>query len=233
MGNQEELRELLSGSRLFKNFAAPVMDALVPLLTECHFTEDSLICLKGDESDCLYIIRQGEVEVSVSSSDGKIIVLGTLSKGDVFGEVGLLDRAPRTANVSAKTDVSFYRLDSKDFDKVTSNFGSNEWMALTSYICFLFRNVVNNLEETVFLDASIRVARKIRGLYEKDGDKRSNSFSVSISQENLGRMAGLSREATNKALSKLEDVGLIEREYKTIIVPDIARFLESLDDEIL
>lgn len=233
MGNEEELRRLLADSRLFKDFTSPAIDALVPLLTKCHFTADSLICLKGDESDCLYIIREGEVEVSVSSSDGKIIVLGTLSNGDVFGEVGLLDRAPRTANVSAKTDVDFYRLDSKDFDKVTSKFGSDEWMALTSYICFLFRNVVNNLEETVFLDASIRVARKIRGLYEKDGDKDSNSFSVSISQENLGRMAGLSREATNKALSKLEDMGLIEREYKTIKIPDIERFLESLDDDVL
>lgn len=225
------MQALLGKSRLFRGFAPEVIDAITPLLTECRFSADSLICLKGDESDCLYIIREGEVEVSVSSSDGKIILLGVLSEGDVFGEVGLLDRGPRTANITVKTDVAFYRLDARDFDKVTGLFGAEEWRALTSYVCVLFRNVTNNLEETVFLDASIRVARRIRGLYEKDGDKAANSFTVSISQENLGRMAGLSREATNKALSRLEDKGLIEREYKSITIPDIGKFLASLEDE--
>jgi len=231
MTDHAELRNLLAKSRLFQTFAPSVVDAIMPLLTECHFPADSLICLKGDESDSVYIIRDGKAEVSVSSSDGKVIILGILSEGDVFGEVGLLDGGPRTANVTAKTDVSFYRLDSKDFEKVTSLFGKPEWMALTSYVCFLFRNVTNNLEETVFLDASIRVACKILGLYEKDGDKDSNNFKVSISQENLGRMAGLSREATNKALSRLEDMGLIEREYKSIIVPDIKNFIANIEDE--
>ncbi|MCB9991972.1 MAG: Crp/Fnr family transcriptional regulator [Rhodospirillales bacterium] len=233
MTDQSDIRELLANSRLFKGFDPAVIDGIVPLFSPCHFAEDSLVCLKGDDSDCVYVIAEGTAEVSVSSSDGKIVVLGTLSRGDVFGEVGLLDHGPRTANVTATSDVTFYRLDSKDFDKVTSMFGEPEWRALTSYICFLFRNVTNNLEETVFLDASIRVARKLRGLYEKDGDKAQNRFSVSISQENLGRMAGLSREATNKALSRLEDMGLIAREYKSIILPDVSLFLKTLDDDDL
>lgn len=231
MSEGQELRELLAKSRLFGSFAPEVIDAIIPLLAESHFSADSLICLKGDESDCLYIIREGEVEVSVSSSDGKIILLGALSGGDVFGEIGLLDRGPRTANITAKTDVSFYKLDSKNFDKVTSLFGVEEWRALTSYICVLFRNVTNNLEETVFLDASIRIARRILALGQKALDKGQNSFSVSISQENLGRMAGLSREATNKALSRLEDMGLIAREYKSVTVPDVRKFMLSIEDE--
>ena len=232
MGGDQETRGLLENSRLFKGFAPAVIDAIMPLLTTCHFEADNLICLKGDDSDSLYIIRDGEVEVTVSSSDGKIILLGTLSRGDVFGEVGLVDKGSRTANVEAKTPTTLYRLSSVDFDKVTALFGVDEWMALTSYICFLFRGVTNNLEETVFLDAGIRIARKILSLYEQgDCDEGENRFSVSISQETLGRMAGLSREATNKALAGLQKMGLIEHKYKRIIVPDLKKFRQTLESQ--
>jgi CRP/FNR family cyclic AMP-dependent transcriptional regulator len=227
MGTDQEIRERLKQSRLFREFSPEILDAIVPLLTIAHYKADSLICLKGDTSECLYIVRDGEAEISVSSSDGKFIVLGVLSSGDVFGEVGLLDRQSRTASVTAKTDISLYCLSSKDFDKITKLFGVNEWVAITSYICFLFRRVTNSLEETVFLDAGIRVARKIRELYEKE-ESESNSFTLSISQENLGRMAGLSREATNRALSRLVETGLIERKYKNIIVPDMKKFTAAL-----
>lgn len=232
MEERKEQRTLLANSRLFRDFSDEVIDALVPLLTPCHFEANNLICLKGDDSDCLYIISKGEVEVSVSSSDGKIILLGTLSGGDVFGEVGLLDKESRTANVTARSDVTLYRLGSADFDKISKLFSVKEWMALTSYICFLFRGVTNNLEETVFLDAGIRIARKLHNLYEQSGDKKGdNSFDISISQENLGRMAGLSREATNKTLSQLEEQGLIACKYKRIEIPDIKKFVAFIEQE--
>lgn len=232
MGDDAEKRTLLENSRLFKSFGPEAIDSILPILIPCSFDGDTLICLKGDESDCLFVIREGTVEVTVSSSDGKIILLGVLGPGDVFGEVGLIDKESRTANVTAINNVKLYRLNSSDFDNVTKTFGVDEWMALTSYICFLFRGVTNNLEETVFLDGSLRIAKKIQNLYKKnEGDADGNAFSIAISQENLGRMAGLSREATNKALSQLESQGLIERQYKRITVPDVKKFVAVLEDE--
>lgn len=228
MNNATNKKELLENSPLFKGFSSSVINAILPLLAPCQFKAGTLICLKGENSDCLYIINEGSVDVSVSSSEGKIILLGLLSKGEVFGEIGLLDKKPRTANVTAKTDVSLYRLSSSDFDKIAKTFGPPELMALTSYICFLFRGVINNLEEAVFLDSDIRIARKIQELYEKSEHKESNIFEIEISQENLGRMAGLSREAANKALSRLAEAKLIERKYKSILIPNIKRFLHIL-----
>jgi CRP-like cAMP-binding protein len=229
MGNEQD-RALLESSRLFKNFAPDVIDAVLPMLTEEAFTGGNVICMKGDDSDSLYIVKDGKVEVTVSSSDGKVILLGILSRGDVFGEVGLIDKESRTANITALSKVTLLKLTNDDFDKITTLFSVEEWIALTSYICFLFRGVTNNLEETVFLDGSVRVASKILGLFDKNGNPEDNSFEIEISQENLGRMAGLSREATNKALASLEDKGLIELKYKKIILPDIKKFRAMMDE---
>lgn len=228
-------RALLENSRLFRGFSPAVLDAVEPLLMPCRFGAGALVCLKGDESDCLYLVGDGELEVSVSSSDGKVILLGALGPGDVVGEVGLLDGEARTANVSARTDALLYRLSSADFATLMKSFGVAELTALTSYICLLFRRVTNALEETVFLDAGVRIARKILELHDKSApeDRDGDGFKIAISQENLGRMAGLSREATNKALSRLESAGLIRHQYRRIIVPDIKRFTAMVEDETL
>lgn len=228
MNEHQSKKTLLENSRLFGSFADSIIEAAIPMLVPCRFEDGQLVCLKGDDSDSLYLIVSGDAEVSVSSHDGKIILLGTLSRGDVFGEVGLVDGDVRTANVVASSDLELYRITSTSFKELTLMFGVNEWMALSSYICFLFRRVTNSLEEALFLDASVRVARKIMALQQKEKDQGQTNFQVAISQEHLGRMAGLSREATNKALSRLEDMGLISREYKKIVVPDIARLAEAV-----
>lgn len=231
MTDEEEKRALLASSRLFSGFSAAVIDAIVPLLSPCAFEANSIICLKGDESDYLYIVREGEVEVTVSSAEGKVILLGTMSAGDAFGEVGLIDKGPRTANVSTRGAVTLYRLSAQSFDKVSALFGMDEFMAINAYVCLLFRGVTNNLEETAFLDASDRVARKIQSLYQqRSGEIDGNRFSIKISQERLGRMAGISREAANIALNQLEERGLIESKYKCIVIPDIGKFQDALAD---
>lgn len=230
MGDTEK-KNLLKSSRLFKEFSPEVVELMASMLHSCSFSAGTTICMKGDASDCLYIISKGEVEVSVSSSDGKIILLDTLSTGDVFGEVGLLDSGTRTATVTAQTDVSFYKLNRNDFKKLSESFGIKEFKALTYYICLLFRRATNNLEETAFLDADIRVSRKIKDLCTSNSNQTDGEYKITISQESLGKMVGLSREATNKALSHLEDRGLIKRQYKGILIPDVKEFLRILKDD--
>lgn len=230
MGTAAEKRALLKKSRLFGGFGGKALDALVPLLNECRFNKGAMVCRKGEPSDCLYVIADGKAEVSVSSKDGKQILLGRMALGDVFGEIGLLDEGPRTADITAKTDMVLYRLSSRDFQAVSGLMGAQEMRTLASYVCFLFRSVTDSLEETVFLDANIRIARKILDLHEKNPPPGGGPFTLSISQENLGRMVGLSREATNKALAHLKEKGLIEREYRRITVPDIGRLGKEAED---
>ncbi len=220
------IEDALKNSALFKGFSEQVLTSLREKLTPCDFKKGNVICLKGDESDCLYVVTDGELEITVSSLEGKVITLGILSAGDVVGEIGLLDKGPRTANVIAKTNAKLYKLSRDDFDSLLSLFGPQEMKALTSYICNLFRRATNSLEETAFMDADTRVARKIYDLFKESENEDSEIFELSVSQVELGRMCGLSREAANKALSHLEEKNLLKREYKKIIISDISQLEE-------
>ncbi len=66
------------------------------------------IFAEGDPGDCAYVIRDGQVEISKADR-----VLGTLGRGELFGEMALVDEEPRMASAKAVTDttVSIVRRD--------------------------------------------------------------------------------------------------------------------------
>jgi len=71
---------------------------------ERHFAAGTPIVHAGDPADCLYFILNGEVEVLVDTDAGNRLRLTTLGAGTVFGEVALVNRERRTADVIATTD---------------------------------------------------------------------------------------------------------------------------------
>jgi CRP-like cAMP-binding protein len=64
------------------------------------FETDEFIFAEGDPGDCAYIINSGMVEVSLDK-DGRQLVVATLTKGDILGEMAIIDRKPRTASARA------------------------------------------------------------------------------------------------------------------------------------
>ena len=77
-----------------------------------RYEPDQWVFRQGDEGDCMYFIRSGEVEV-VLEEDGT--VLNRLGKGDYFGEMALLSESPRSATVRAITSVEVAILGRKNF----------------------------------------------------------------------------------------------------------------------
>ena len=70
--------------------------------TEVHavYNTDQFIFREGDPGDCAYIIESGMVEVALDK-DGHKLVVATLTKGDIVGEMAIIDQLPRTASARA------------------------------------------------------------------------------------------------------------------------------------
>ena len=64
------------------------------------FDTDEYIFSEGDPGDCAYIIDSGMVEVSLDK-DGRKLIMATLTKGDILGEMAIIDRLPRNASARA------------------------------------------------------------------------------------------------------------------------------------
>jgi CRP/FNR family transcriptional regulator, cyclic AMP receptor protein len=70
---------------------------------------------EGDPADRFYVISEGTARVTQAAAEEEERVLRDLGPGDVFGEIGLLQRSPRTATVTAVDAHTLYVLDGADF----------------------------------------------------------------------------------------------------------------------
>ena len=80
-------------------------DAVAARGTEVRFSAGDVLMHRGEVSRHCYAIRQGEVLVTASSSQGATVVLARRGPGTVMGELAALDGAPRSATVRAVTEV--------------------------------------------------------------------------------------------------------------------------------
>ena len=80
--------------------------------SQTSFDTDEFIFREGDPGDCAYIIESGMVEVTLDK-DGRKLVMATLTKGDILGEMAIIDRLPRSASARAivPTEVMAIPLD--------------------------------------------------------------------------------------------------------------------------
>lgn len=94
------------------------IDRLGELGERRSFARGELIVREGESADCLYLLMRGEVSVTIDLPHGQQRRLATLSGGMAFGELALLDRAPRTADVRADSDVDCIALSVADLDRL-------------------------------------------------------------------------------------------------------------------
>ncbi|GEM_PF-1059259 len=103
-----------------------------------YFKAGSVICKEGEYGSTMYIITSGEVEVSKVKNNQKV-VLATLQKGAVFGEMALLDQPIRSATVQALTDVSCL--------EISKLFFNTSMQQLPNWIRSFFQILVERLRE--------------------------------------------------------------------------------------
>lgn len=98
----------LECSKLFGRLAAEELAALRVHVQERAYPAGTDIFKEGDPGDGVYVVRSGLVQISVRLTDGQRCVLSRVLPGDVFGEMSLLDNAPRSATATAEQQTTVY-----------------------------------------------------------------------------------------------------------------------------
>ena len=78
------------------------------------YKNGEIICREKDEGNCMFVVQSGTVEVSKDLPEGEM-VLRTMTKGEIFGEIAVFDPMSRLATVKAKGEAVVLRIDKKDF----------------------------------------------------------------------------------------------------------------------
>jgi MFS family permease len=103
---------VLEGLGIFATASRNVLERLAGAATEAAFAAGTQIVVEGEQADVLYVLVEGEVEVTArGESGGEERVLRRMSAPSYFGEIGVLERIPRTATVTALTDCRCEQID--------------------------------------------------------------------------------------------------------------------------
>ena len=108
-------RESLAALPLFAGLGSGELDRLAAKMLVTRYSAGDTIVEQGGPGDRFFAIVDGSVEVVRRLDDGVEVLLAELGVGDFFGEMALLDRAPRSATVRALSPVETYTLSANDF----------------------------------------------------------------------------------------------------------------------
>jgi CRP/FNR family transcriptional regulator, cyclic AMP receptor protein len=100
---------------LLGKLAPQHIDRLTTFIVTKSVNRGTNIFAKGDPGTSLFAIGAGTVKISVPAVEGKDAVLNVLGKGDIFGEIALLDGHPRSADATAVTDCALHVIERRDF----------------------------------------------------------------------------------------------------------------------
>jgi len=104
----------LEGVEFFELLGGDDRRALAEVVDLVRLSEGETLFRAGEPGESLYLVRAGEVEISIQDNVGQKITLDTARLGDFFGEIALLDAGPRTATAVALAETELIELDRDD-----------------------------------------------------------------------------------------------------------------------
>src|SRR5262249_4963325 len=144
---------------------------------------------QGDESGDLYAVLDGRLKVSTANTEGDEMVLSILGAGDVFGEIALLDRQPRSATVSALDTCELLVIERGAFQSLLMRLPALS-LSLMRVMAKRLRELSEHAQDVSLLGVGARLARTLLALGRRFGERRGGRLRVELklSQQELGEM---------------------------------------------
>ncbi len=111
-----EVKELLRATTAFSILSDEELNYLADRFELVHYTLGQPVVRAGDEADAFFVVYSGRARVIATDNIGEEVTVGTLTRGNSFGEQGLLTNTPRNFTIRAASDLAVLRVDRKDFE---------------------------------------------------------------------------------------------------------------------
>jgi len=199
---------ILERNRLFRGLPAATISQLAALALRKTYPEGAVVFSQTGPGDALYGVVTGKVLISASSPEGREMFLNIMEPGDTFGEIALLDGQPRTASASTTATSELMIIMRAPFlalvhrePKLVDH--------LLQLLCQRVRWTSGLAEESALLGVPARLARRLLSLGELHGRRGAEGVQINISQEDVARFLGLSRQIVNQYLQSWKARGWV------------------------
>ena len=205
---------------IFCDLEPGALDQLCRYAKYTTFKRGAMIAAKGDTGNNLFAVLSGTVKISSSSPDGRNAILNLIGPGEIFGEIAVLDGAPRSADAIANTNCELYIIDRRDFLPFVRSQPALA-MKFIELLCARLRWTSQQVEQVILRNLPGRLANALIGLTEKRKLDSANR-TIAITQQEVSEMVGMTRESINKQLRAWSARNWVRLEHGAIVVLDSA-----------
>jgi CRP-like cAMP-binding protein len=186
-----------------------------------------VIVRQGEAVTCLFLVTAGAVRLSSVTASGRELVVGLLCRGDLFGESALLGH-PSQVHAQAVGPTIVLALPISSLRAILERNPETAEQLLRLIAARLHRTSAA-LEDALSADVPTRVVGRLRDLATHHGVPGPTGvrLRIPLTQDELARMVGASREAVNRSVGALTARGLLRTEGRTVVITDPEELLRD------
>ena len=185
-----------------------------------------ILFFQSDPSEAVYVVRTGNVAIVLNNFDGREMIINEMRSGDIFGELGILTKKPRSTSAIVQSPSELLVIPRQAFLDLLDQ---EPHLARLLLEITAGRLQISGKREgaLAFLDAQARLARLLLELEEQEQDKGY----VTISQDELANRTGLIRQTVAKALGRWRRAGWLITGRGRILILN-RKALEDLENSL-
>jgi CRP-like cAMP-binding protein len=226
--------DALRACGLFTGLDDASFELVAGALRTRRFRRGEVVFHAGDPGDALFVIVAGQVKITLPADDGsEPAILTTVGPGGFFGELALLDGAPRSATAVALDAVETSVLRRDAFDRLVDSEPALR-RALLAALAGEIRRLTAQVEDLHFLDLPGRLARHLLRTIGSAGTgdevalpSGEQRLPWPYTQAELAGMIGGSRQSVNRLLADFVAEGLLRFDGEVLVIPDPDRLADA------
>ena len=213
----EDFSSIISNTPLFKGLPKNQLEKIGKIAVKKNFEKGELIFSEDDQGDGFYIVARGRVKIYKISLDGKEQILHIFDQGEPFGEVPVFSGSLFPANAQAISKCSLIFFPRNAFIQLISE-NIPIVMNMLGVLSMRLRQFTIQIENLSLKDVPGRLAGYLLLLAEEQ--QSEDIIQLNMSKGQLASLLGTIPETLSRIFSKMNDIGLIEVEGRSIKILD-------------
>jgi CRP-like cAMP-binding protein len=202
--DKTSIRDFLSSVPTYSALSDRALEAIIRSGRVKRIPRGYLLFNQSELADAVYVVHSGCIALTLSTSDGRELVINEMREGDCFGELSLLTDQSRSTGAMAREDSYVLSIPRDEFMRILS--AEPEFMLEILKTTALRLRVSSERESALaFLNASTRLAQVLLMLDKEGG----SAGIIRTTQDEIGSRVGMTRQTVAKILGGWRRSGII------------------------
>lgn len=208
--NSDSIRLPEETAKLFNSFG-----------TEKQYPKNTPLYFQGEQAECFYYLKKGNVKIFCTSIDGLQQTLSIVGSGSILGEAAFFDRMPRVSSAQTISPCIIVAITHKQLEDAFAQ-SPKLAMYLLQVQAHSIRMLSSQMSGMIFTKADCRIANQLL----QSQTNFNGKIIVNLTHEEIGNLVGVSRVTVSKILKEFASKNIIETAYRYIVISDIEKLEE-------